>query len=76
MKTTIELCKEAGFPLMVFEGVPYVSPELERLVALARADEREACAKVCEEIYTGEEACGDWPTPEMCATAIRARGNT
>jgi hypothetical protein len=32
-------------------------------------------AKVCEEIYTGEEACGDWPTPEMCATAIRARGN-
>jgi len=39
------------------------------------AAEREACAKVCEEIYTGEEACGDWPTPEMCATAIRARGN-
>jgi len=36
--------------------------------------EREACAKVCEEIYTGEEACGDWPTPEMCAAAIRARG--
>jgi len=36
--------------------------------------EREACAKICEEIYTGEEACGDWPTPEMCANAIRARG--
>jgi hypothetical protein len=36
--------------------------------------EREACAKVCEEIYTGEEACGDWPTPEMCAKAIRKRG--
>jgi hypothetical protein len=36
--------------------------------------EREACAKVCEEIYTGEEASGDWPTPEMCASAIRARG--
>ena len=38
--------------------------------------EREACAKVCEETYTGEEACGDWPTPEMCAAAIRARSNT
>lgn len=35
--------------------------------------ENEACAKVCEDIYTGEEACGDWPTPEMCAAAIRAR---
>jgi len=42
MKTTIELCKEAGFPLMSFEGVTYVSPELERLVALVRADERAA----------------------------------
>jgi hypothetical protein len=42
MKTTIELCKAAGFPLMSFEGVTYVSPELERLVALVRADERAA----------------------------------
>jgi hypothetical protein len=44
MKTTMELCKEAGFPLMSFEGVTYVSPELERLVALVRADEREQAA--------------------------------
>jgi hypothetical protein len=36
--------------------------------------EREACAKACEDVYTGEEASGDWPTPEMCASAIRARG--
>ena len=41
--------------------------------AMAEAMEREACAKVCENIYTGEEGCGDWPTPEMCADAIRAR---
>jgi len=41
---------------------------------LVAEKEREACAKICEEIYTGEEACGDWPTPEMCANAIRARG--
>ena len=40
----------------------------------AMAQEREACANVCEAIYTGEEASCDWPTPEMCATAIRARG--
>jgi hypothetical protein len=62
---------------MVFEGVTYVSPELERLVALVRADERdkwmerahtmilgerEACAKVCEE--------RGW---HVTAAAIRAR---
>jgi hypothetical protein len=53
VRDTIELCKEAGFPLMYFEGVPYVSPELERLVALVRADERaapvqEPVAYLCE----------------------------
>ena len=47
---------------------------LKQFAALVAAAEREACAKVCENIYTGEEACGDWPTPEMCAAAIRARG--
>ena len=47
---------------------------LMTLVERVVAEEREACAKVCEEIYTGEEASGDWPTPEMCASAIRARG--
>ena len=47
---------------------------LERFAALVASAEREACAKLCDEIYTGEEASGDWPTPEMCATAIRARG--
>jgi hypothetical protein len=41
---------------------------------LVAAAEREACAKVCENIYEGDEGCGDWPTPEMCAEAIRARG--
>jgi hypothetical protein len=42
MKTTLDLCKEARYPLMSFEGVTYVSPELERLIALIRADERAA----------------------------------
>lgn len=35
MKTVIELAKAAGYPVMSFEGVPYVSPELERLIVLA-----------------------------------------
>jgi hypothetical protein len=37
--------------------------------ALVRADEREECAKVCEEV-------GVWPSlgPKHCAEAIRQRG--
>ena len=66
MRDTIELCKAAGFPLMSFEGVTYVSPELERLVALVRADEREETNRranaswtlMCEKMVAAErEAC-------------------
>jgi hypothetical protein len=56
MKDTIELCKAAGFPLMSFEGVTYVSPELERLVALVRADERAAPAANDEALKLALEA--------------------
>jgi len=80
MKDIIEMAKAVGYPLMVFDGRPYVSPELERLVALVRADEREECAKVCDSL---EEQCEKllvpdekWPTPSDCAHIIRARGNT
>jgi hypothetical protein len=47
---------------------------LKELEWQVRESEREQCARVCDGVYTGEEACGDWPTPEMCAAAIRARG--
>ena len=48
---------------------------LRHAIRQAIMREREACARVCVDTYTGEESCGDWPTPEMCAAAIRARGN-
>ena len=73
MKTIIEMAREAGLRRF---GPLNIDPELERFAALVRADEREACAEVCENIYEGDEACGDWPSPEQCAAAIRARGNT
>ena len=57
------------------DGVNYDQFDPRKFAALIRADEREACAKVCENIYEGNEACGDWPSPEQCAEAIRARGN-
>jgi hypothetical protein len=56
MRDTIELCKAAGFPLMSFEGVTYVSPELERLVAFVRADERAAPAANDEALKLALEA--------------------
>ena len=73
MKTTLEICKEAGFPLLSFDGVTYVSPELERLVALVRADQDEkykwdihscgptckryACVAMREAVEAEREAC-------------------
>ena len=76
MKTIIEMAREAGCPLagighMTFSDAQ-LTAMLERFAELVRADEREACAKVCE----GE--VGVWPSlgPRHCAAAIRARGNT
>ena len=45
----------------------------ERFAELVRADEREACAKVCENEWStlAESKYG-----EECANAIRKRGNT
>jgi predicted solute-binding protein len=46
--------------------------KIERLVELARADEREACAKVADEYANGLER----NYSENIADAIRARGET
>ena len=67
MKTITELTREAGG----FEPTPAF---LERLVELVRADEREACAKVCDDIdasHWGCEVKASW-----CSREIRARGET
>lgn len=49
---------------------------LDKLIADAVAAEREACAKVCEDIPLPKdsEALTHLPTIERCAAAIRARG--
>lgn len=46
--------------------------EYERGRAVGAAEEREACAKVCDEA----DKDSDWPTAANCAAAIRARGET
>jgi hypothetical protein len=53
--------------------------QLERFAALVAAAEREACAKLCEEIARRNETENDYEFVIgnfECAAAIRARGNT
>ena len=70
MRYTIELAREVGIPTGRIGGY---DKELKAFEALVRADEREACAKVCEKEWSTlpERKYG-----EECADAIRARGNT
>ena len=83
MKTVIEMAREAGGmdgwgigskpsdPELSSDTFVFDLEDLERLVELVRADEREACAKVCEDQMT------KWPfgvREQVCAAAIRARG--
>jgi hypothetical protein len=67
MKTTIDLSHKVWPDPVAFDRAS--AQDLERVADLARADEREACAKVCEELAEKE-----WADNERCAAAIRARG--
>ena len=70
-----ELAKQAGVGDTWNKADWYsISPEmLKKFADLIRADEREACAKVCEQQEDYGPLC---ETPYECAAAIRARGNT
>ena len=84
MKTITEMAREAGgADIAMNKWTSWVGTQstefLERFAELVRADEREACAKVCDELvahrtqsHCDSEAFG----AEDCAKAIRARGNT
>ena len=51
---------------------------LERLVELARAEEREACAKLCDGLADIHAKMNQWDshkTAETLAQAIRAKGD-
>jgi hypothetical protein len=98
MRSTIEMAREAGVSIRGhYDETGSTPQELERLVELVRADEREqgqkwfdavtaqhrvmilaereACAKVCEELDAEYEAVCQM-TSVMCGQAIRARGKT
>jgi len=81
MKTVIEMAREAGGmdgwgigskpsdPELSSDTFVFDLEDLERLVELVRADEREACAKVVE-----QTKWSNWFQSDA-ATAIRARGS-
>ena len=50
--------------------------QLARFAELVRQDEREACAKLCDDLQLTDLAIRDWADGTYdCAKAIRARGN-
>jgi hypothetical protein len=64
----IQIYKEAnGWSPKGFENTV---DELERFAALVAAAEREACAKVCENVVSNE----GYVQSKWCVDAIRARG--
>ena len=80
MRDTIDMAREANLAKYgngLREGVAAFINALERFEAIVRADEREACAKVCEtynkrQCYNDE----DMAVANACAADIRNRGNT
>ena len=79
--TIIKLAREAGFAINTRTGEInashgsynwIISRELERFAALVAAAEREACAKVCEARYMGDNNREDMEA-RRCSAAIRAR---
>ena len=75
----IRLAQEAGIVDWSLHGRLESKEEaLERFAALVAAAEREACAKVCENIPLPKDPTSltHIPTLERCVDAIRARGNT
>ena len=73
MKTTLDMAREAGAIHIHDRPKEFAlvgNVWLKAFEAFARADEREACAKVCE--TTAPSQINGYE----CAAAIRARGNT
>ena len=77
----IRIAREAGF---ITDEADFIYPpkttrrgiglEIERVIVLAAAAEREACAELCEEMEDRENPYERNVAVLDCAAAIRARG--
>ena len=70
----IRMAREAGFNWPEV-ATTTIEERLERFAALVAAAEREACAKVCEARYMGDNNREDMEA-RRCSAAIRARSST
>ena len=76
----IRMAKQAGYYTDdedVYDGSNFFihTKEITKFAELVAAHEREACAKVCEEMYDLHEEDWDYCVGLVdCAAAIRARG--
>lgn len=72
----ISMAREAGFQVGPMTGSIYAEipcdKQVGRFAALVAAHEREACAKVCEARYMGDNNREDQEA-RRCAAEIRAR---
>ena len=77
----IEMARQAGFIIHEFQDRKWVrephtgcdlDPNLETFAKLVAAKEREACAKVCDDLDKSHWGCEVKAT--WCSEAIRARG--
>ena len=73
----IEMARQAGLHVATdVNWMPIIGLEYaEKLIALARAGEREACALICDAEQKKNEDKGQWMwEAKTCGIAIRARG--
>jgi len=71
-KQIIEMAKKLGFERMRIDHDYYLcfSNEIVEFAKLVAQHEREACAKVCENVVSNE----GYVQSKWCVNAIRARG--
>jgi hypothetical protein len=67
----IELVQEAGIVQFNDGFIDITKAELDKFANLVSAKEREACAKLCDELHYEVDVYG-----AQCAAAIRARRRT
>jgi hypothetical protein len=74
----MKMAHEAGLHIATdVNWMPIIGLEYaEKFAKLIAQHEREACAKVCDEMEEKAEGteCCKWPTPIDCAYVIRTRG--
>lgn len=76
----INLAWKVGYPLVEYDGEPYIPPLLAVLLEAVAEEEREACATVADKsvdywVKAGYPECAEVKEAQNIAEGIRARGS-